>query len=64
MVLNDSKIKQIFLTGEACSTYTAVRAGGVWCVITKSVTGLYKEVIEVDDLNKGSISAQAGKQEE
>ena len=29
------------LTGEAFSTCTAVHSGGVWCVITKSVTGLY-----------------------
>ena len=37
-------IQLAFLTGEACSTCTAVCAGvcvGV-CVITKSVTGLYK----------------------
>ena len=30
----------LFLTGEACSTCTAVCAGGGVCVITKSVTGL------------------------
>ena len=62
------------LTGEACSTCTAVRAGGVWCVchykkckwclIGRATRDIVEEVIEVDELDKGSISAAAGKQNE
>ena len=37
------------------------------CVITKSVIGLWvivEEVIEVDELNEGSVSVTAGKQDD
>ena len=59
-----------FLTGEACSTCTAVR---VWCVCGLWSVCHYKKcnremidevVIEVDELDKGNISAEAGKQDE
>ena len=55
----------IFLTGEACSTCTAVRAaggGGLWCVChyKKCNRDIVDEVvIEVDELDKGNISAGA-----
>ena len=54
-----------FLTGEACSTCTAVRAaggGGLWCVChyKKCNRDIVDEVvIEVDELDKGNISAEA-----
>ena len=57
--------KYNFLTGEVCSTCTAVRgAGGVWCVcvITRDIVN--EEVIEVDELDKGNISTAPGKQHE
>ena len=63
-------IAAVFLKGEACSTCTAVRGGGVWCVChykkcNKTLQGiLFEEVIEVDELDKGNISAAAGKQHE
>ena len=59
---------EIFLTGEAYSTCTAVR---LWCVVCGLSVCHYKKcnrnmidevVIEVDGLDKGSISAEAGKQ--
>ena len=55
----------LFLTGEACSTCTAVR--GVWCEChyKKCNRDIVDEVvIEVDELDKSNISAEAGKQDE
>ena len=53
-----------FLTGEACSTCTAVRGVSV-CHYKKCNRDMIDEVvIEVDELDKGNISAEAGKQDE
>ena len=59
-----------FLTGEACSTCTAVRVWSVvcgLCVIRKSVNAVWldivEEVIEVDEFDKGNTSAAAGIQD-
>ena len=60
----------MFLTGEACSTCTAVR---VWCVCGLWSVCQYKKcnwdivdevLIEVDELDRGNISVEAGKQDE
>ena len=56
-----------FLTGKACSTCTAVRAvggvgGGLWCVCHYKKCNrdnVDEVVIEVDELDKGNISAEA-----
>ena len=60
----------LFLTGEACSTCTAVCVGVCvvchykkckWCLIGRANRDIVEEVIEVDELDKGNISAEARK---
>ena len=54
-----------FLTGEACSTCTAVCVWWCVCHYKKCNRDIVDEVvIEVDELDKGNISAALGKQEE
>ena len=60
------------LTGKACSTCTAVHGVCVvchykkctWPLIGQASRDIVNEVIEVDELDEGSISAAAGKQNE
>ena len=53
-------VYEIFLTGEACSTCTGVCV----CHYKKCNRDSVNEVvIEVDELDKGTISAKAGKQD-